>query len=64
MIKEDLIKDNWEYAKNCYRLADTDEERERANRTARAIYERAVIDYGYKWVLDNLPPLDREDIKL
>ena len=48
MIKEDLIKDNWEYVKNCYRLADTDEERERANRTARAIYERAVIDYGYK----------------
>lgn len=64
MIKEDLIKDNWEYVKNCYRLADTDEERERANRTAKAIYERAVCDYGYKWVLENLKPLPLEEVKL
>lgn len=64
MINEDFIKDSWAFTQSCYRLADTDEERERANRTARAIYERAIADYGYKWVLDNLPPLDREDIKL
>ena len=64
MIDAEFIKHSWECVNECHRLADTDEERERANRTARAIYERAVIDYGYKWVLDNLPPLDREDIKL
>ena len=64
MIDAEFIIHSWEFVKECHRLAGTDEERERANRTARAIYERAVIDYGYKWVLDNLPPLDREDIKL
>ena len=63
-MSEDFVISAWEFTQECYRIADTDEERERANKTAKAIYERAVCDFGYKWVLDNLPPLDREDIKL
>ena len=63
-MSEDFVISAWEFTQECYRIADTEEERERANRTAKAIYERAVCDFGYKWVLDNLPPLDREDIKL
>ena len=63
-MSEDFVISSWEFVQECYRIADTEEERERANRTAKAIYERAVCHFGFKWVLDNLPPLDREDIKL
>lgn len=63
-MSEDLVISAWEFAKECHRLADTDEERERANRTAKAIYERAVCDFGFKWVLENLKPLPLEEVKL
>ena len=63
-MSEDLVISSWEFVKECHRLADTDEERERANRTAKAIYERAVCDFGFKWVQENLKPLPLEEVKL
>lgn len=63
-MNEDFVISAWEFVQECYRIADTDEERERANRTAKAIYERAVCTFGYKWVLENLKPLPLEEVKL
>ena len=63
-MSEDFVISSWEFVQECYRIADTEEERERANRTAKAIYERAVCDFGYKWVLENLEPLPLEEVKL
>ena len=63
-MSEDFVISSWEFVQECYRIADTDEERERANRTAKAIYERAVCNFGYKWVLENLKPLPLEEVKL
>ena len=63
-MSEDFVISSWEFVQECYRIADTEEERERANRTAKAIYERAVCDFGFKWVQENLPSLDIKDVKL
>lgn len=63
-MSEDFVISAWEFTQECYRIADTEEERERANRTAKAIYERAVCDFGFKWVLENLEPLPLEEVKL
>ena len=63
-MSEDFVISSWEFVQECYRIADTEEERERANRTAKAIYERAVCDFGFKWVLENLKPLPLEEVKL
>ena len=63
-MSEDFVISAWEFTQECYRIADTDEERERANRTAKAIYERAVCTFGYKWVLENLKHLPLEEVKL
>lgn len=63
MTKERVLHD-WNYVQQCYKLADTDEERHHSNKTGRAIYERAIKEFGFEWVRKNLLPLDISEIKL
>lgn len=66
MTKENIIHD-WEYLKNQFlqnrstkKLGYSDEEEEnRILKTASAVFDRAVKEYGFNWASKNLKPIEK-----
>ena len=66
MKKEGIIHD-WEYLKNQLLMNRSskslgypnDEEEARLIKTASAVFDRAVKEYGYNWASKNLKPIEK-----